>query len=528
MDAANRQKVYVECSQPNASGYRIEVIPNAGCGLAGGGIGALFRVQHQHPTNGNWISQGTYRYTNMCIDRPSGASGTKMSPDDSGFFCKDGCMYQEFGDTEVCGTDVSTGEEVCAGGYSQHANGETCTPGPGGPLPPTDDDPPPPDDPPCIIVNGFTICNGPDGVCASDGSNPEACANHPPPDDAGCSGPTCVTTGNPPGPPPTVPPGEEPPPPCVEGHANQGGVSGGYRVDCDDPPPNPCIENPSLPQCDDDDDDPPSFCEQNPSHQQCRSFCENNPDNPACGICEDMPNLPQCTNDDDEFCQDNPSHPSCDGAGFCDENPDHASCEGGDFCESNPSNPLCEWCLENPDEEICGGDSGDPDFCAENPRDPACTHCIIHPDDPICDDVGDTCESNPELPECNQNEASGGETCEQPPSCQGDFIACATLNQQWRTRCAVEAITDGAEGVGDQFDIEDVDPQTMFGQIPLDTTGVNTSGFLGGGACPSFPSVSVMGVSIDFPEQFCPLLAGLGHLVVIFSLVAAARIIGGP
>lgn len=38
----------------------------------------------------------------------------------------------------------------------------------------------------------------------------------------------------------------------------------------------------------------------------------------------------------------------------------------------------------------------------------------------------------------SDNQAHGGGTCAAPPTCTGDGIACATLNQQWRTRCAIE------------------------------------------------------------------------------------------
>ncbi|MCC8582203.1 hypothetical protein LN482_01655, partial [Xanthomonas euvesicatoria pv. euvesicatoria] len=36
------------------------------------------------------------------------------------------------------------------------------------------------------------------------------------------------------------------------------------------------------------------------------------------------------------------------------------------------------------------------------------------------------------------NTASGGGTCDAAPACSGDGIACNSLYQQWRTRCAVE------------------------------------------------------------------------------------------
>lgn len=38
----------------------------------------------------------------------------------------------------------------------------------------------------------------------------------------------------------------------------------------------------------------------------------------------------------------------------------------------------------------------------------------------------------------SDNQASGGGDCKTPPTCKGDGIACASLKQQWHTRCLVE------------------------------------------------------------------------------------------
>lgn len=47
----------------------------------------------------------------------------------------------------------------------------------------------------------------------------------------------------------------------------------------------------------------------------------------------------------------------------------------------------------------------------------------------------------------SDNTASGGGTCEAPPSCQGDGVACNTNFQVWKTRCATEGL--GGKITGD-------------------------------------------------------------------------------
>lgn len=62
------------------------------------------------------------------------------------------------------------------------------------------------------------------------------------------------------------------------------------------------------------------------------------------------------------------------------------------------------------------------------------------PDDPTNgDDDGEGNESD--------NSAGGGGTCDAPPSCEGDGIACNTNFQAWKTRCAVEGL--GGKVTGD-------------------------------------------------------------------------------
>lgn len=75
----------------------------------------------------------------------------------------------------------------------------------------------------------------------------------------------------------------------------------------------------------------------------------------------------------------------------------------------------------------------------------------IDPDDP--DNGKDDGEGNE-----SDNTAAGGGTCSQPPSCSGDGIACNTLYQNWKTRCATESLKDLLSGTPGGGTIVDLGP----------------------------------------------------------------------
>lgn len=58
---------------------------------------------------------------------------------------------------------------------------------------------------------------------------------------------------------------------------------------------------------------------------------------------------------------------------------------------------------------------------------------------------------------------SGGADCGSPPSCSGDAISCAILQQQWNTRCELQKGGDSASALGKQIQ-DGNDP--MAGQLP--------------------------------------------------------------
>ena len=74
----------------------------------------------------------------------------------------------------------------------------------------------------------------------------------------------------------------------------------------------------------------------------------------------------------------------------------------------------------------------------------------------------DYCKSNPTAAQCKKNSASGGATCDAPPSCDGDAISCAILQQQWSTRCELQKHDDSTD-LGSKL-ANGQDP--MAGQLP--------------------------------------------------------------
>ena len=120
---------------------------------------------------------------------------------------------------------------------------------------------------------------------------------------------------------------------------------------------------------------------------------------------------------------------------------DPGTVDQDDFFNEDPTTPDRQC---NVDLGVCVNADGTTDYCSFNPdgTPSACVPAQDYDNDGI--DDGD--DSDPTTPEDmdddgtgdeTDNTASGGATCEQPPTCKGDGIQCAMLLQQWRTRCAV-------------------------------------------------------------------------------------------
>lgn len=84
-----------------------------------------------------------------------------------------------------------------------------------------------------------------------------------------------------------------------------------------------------------------------------------------------------------------------------------------------------------------------------------CTSTTTQPQD-------DYCKQNPTAAQCKKNSVSGGGTCDASPSCDGDAISCAILQQQWSTRCELQKHDDSTD-LGSKL-ANGQDP--MAGQLP--------------------------------------------------------------
>lgn len=201
------------------------------------------------------------------------------------------------------------------------------------------------------------------------------------------------------------------------------------------------------------------------------------------------------------------------------------------------------------------------------------------------DEDDDDSENDPK-----KDSASGGDSCDTPPSCSGNAIACmqvkiqwridcntrrqvninggtcdavpictgkgcnameyAQLMQQWRTSCAVEklaaksgetagpvgdanknGVADVLEGTGNVADpgdgASDVAGAKRFG-IGVSTDRLNKENIFGSGSCPEPPTFQIMGFSVanDFP-YWCQAMAILRALVLMFGAYYALKILIG-
>lgn len=199
-------------------------------------------------------------------------------------------------------------------------------------------------------------------------------------------------------------------------------------------------------------------------------------------------------------------------------------------------------------------------------------------------------EGDGEGGEGKKDEASGGESCDTPPTCSGNAIQCiqvkiqwridcntrraqnisggtcdavpvctgkacdameyAQLMQQWRSTCALEklakgtnangnstdkngnGVADALEGSGNVTDPgdgkSDVDGAKHFG-LGVSTSKLDTENIFGNSSCPQPPSFTIRGTTIngaDFP-YFCQAAAILRALILMYGAYLAIRILMG-
>lgn len=125
--------------------------------------------------------------------------------------------------------------------------------------------------------------------------------------------------------------------------------------------------------------------------------------------------------------------------------------------------------------------------------------------------------------------ASGGLTCDAEPTCSGDPIQCAQLQQQWRTRCP-DGPTDAQllEAIGATDAEKGVAAGPNDGSVEVGAIG-DGSGFIVGGSCPTGGSFSVMGQTISMEDLwepacqmavwFAPIVQAMGYFFAALLLI---------
>lgn len=232
-------------------------------------------------------------------------------------------------------------------------------------------------------------------------------------------------------------------------------------------------------------------------------------------------------------------------------------CSGEDPPDSSELIPTDDGPECNADLGVCVTPDGKTEYCTFNPdgSPSSCVPAEDYDNDGILDeddaDPGDAQDSTDQGEgDEKDNVASGGASCSTAPSCTGDGIACATLYQQWKTRCAVEALqieVDVNVPPGEYQEIQagDLGNANDFGDAGVTASdawrpngtgngnGTNPtfddSGWLASRSCPVIPvvSTSIMGnaISIDFNNpQLCWFLSIGAQLVLVFAALASIRI----
>lgn len=126
--------------------------------------------------------------------------------------------------------------------------------------------------------------------------------------------------------------------------------------------------------------------------------------------------------------------------------------------------------------------------------------------------------------ECVQDgSASGGGSCDAPPSCSGDAIQCAILQQQWKARCP-DALSDS-------------ELQAAVGSPDMPSSTVDLPGSLSesgpiaisGASCPAAPTITVFGsvIELTWITYLCSFAAQVSALVMVAAYLTAAKILIG-
>jgi len=122
----------------------------------------------------------------------------------------------------------------------------------------------------------------------------------------------------------------------------------------------------------------------------------------------------------------------------------------------------------------------------------------------------------------SDDSAGGGAGCDAAPTCSGDPIACAQLQQQWRIRCPAD-ITES-----DALAAAGVSNDEIAGNGPndadVDVGTLSSSGGISVGSCPAPLNVNIMGqaISMDIWQAGCQMALLFAPITMLLSYLGAA------
>lgn len=130
--------------------------------------------------------------------------------------------------------------------------------------------------------------------------------------------------------------------------------------------------------------------------------------------------------------------------------------------------------------------------------------------------------------------AGGGATCAAAPSCSGDAINCAVLDQAWRIRCANDSNDNGMddwlepkEGDGAlPDDGQDGEPGT--GEKEISASLIEMGGFGGSRSCPALGSINIPpfgSFSFDDKPWLCDMVNLIRALMYLLAAFVSIRIL---
>lgn len=181
------------------------------------------------------------------------------------------------------------------------------------------------------------------------------------------------------------------------------------------------------------------------------------------------------------------------------------------YCARNPESAICRR-----EDDTSGGDKG-----------PA-----TRPGGGSGDGDGDGgfCKENPESPKCRDSTFSG--SCAANFQCDGDAIQCAIAKEQHIRACQLFDDESPESKLYNEEKAKDKNrdvTKDLPGNETVDIgSKLRSDNLLGGAACISDLSITVVGMSVTLPmTEICPVLGYLGWILVAVASLAAFRIMSG-